>query len=267
MKKIFAPHSGRDVFFGRKRPVAKGPRFYFKSYRAGLPTIELPSSCDYSPQALPSLRNIYLNATLGCCVVAAGYHITGTMTGNTGNLFNASDDQITTDYSGISGYIPGDPSTDTGCDEQTAIDYWTETGFQDGTKLSGAITIDPENQQEIMEAVYLFENLLFGVELPDDWTNPMPSGDGFIWDIAGDPDPEQGHGYMGFGFTPDGIPLDSWALFGLMTYGAIKKYCPQSANGNLYALVSPDQIAKGQVKSPNGFAWADLIADMQEMND
>jgi hypothetical protein len=270
LKTVHSPFHGRTVKFGRKRPIAIGPHFRLRNYlRATIPPP--PATADYSAAALSVLQNIYGNDTLGDCVIAGGYHVTGVETGNAGDLFTATQAQIIADYGKIGGYIPGDASTDNGCDEPTALNYWTQVGFANGTKLLGWLAVDGTNQQELMQALYLFENLYFGIELPDAWVNPFPSGPGYTWDVAGAPDPNNGHCVIGYKYNSSGIGIDSWGLVdqqgngGLLTFAAIAQYCIQSAGGAVYVLLSPDQLAKGQAKCPNGVAWADLITDFDSM--
>ena len=263
LKQIFAPHLNRTVKMGRRRPVARGPRLYFKNYLR-LPAAP-PPAADYSRPASSVLGNIYLNDQLGDCVIAGGYHVVGVETGNAGDLFTASDGQLIADYGAIGGYVPGDTSTDNGCDEATALNYWTETGFADGTKLVGWLAVDPTNRQEIQSALYLFENLFFGMELPDAWINPVPGSSGFTWDMAGPSDPSNGHCVIGVGYGQSGVTIDTWGLLGTLTYGAIAQYCAAAAGGELYAMLTPDQLAKGQSKAPNGVDWTELVSDFKSM--
>jgi hypothetical protein len=115
-----------------------------------------------------------------------------------------------------------------------------------------------------MAAMYLFENLYFGIELPDAWISPFPSASGFVWDV-GTPDPENGHCIMGVGYGPQGVKVDSWGLFGTLTWKAIAALCTQNGGGELYVMITPDQLAKGQTKAPNGIDWASLCADFNAM--
>jgi hypothetical protein len=270
MKTVFAPHLNRTVKFGRKRPVAMGPHFRLRNYlRASLP--EPPASVRYSARAMDALRLVMCNDTLGCCTISGGYHVVATETGNAGALFTATDAQIIADYSAVSGYIPGDTSTDQGADEPTVLNYWTQHGFANGTKLLGWLAVDATNQEELQQALYLFENLYFGIELPDAWVNPFPSGPGYVWDV-GAPDPNNGHCVIGYGYGAKGIDIDSWGLVdpatgdgGTLTYAAIAALCTQQAGGAVYVLCSPDQLAKGAAKAPNGVAWGDLITDFDSM--
>jgi len=262
--------SGRFVHFGRVRPsdekraaLPKLRDYFVASKQKLLPTP--PGGCDYSGAARSILADVMGNDAEGDCVIAAGYHIVGTETANAGDPFHATLAQVNADYGAIGGYVPGDPSTDNGCDEATAIGYWTSNGFADGTKLAGSLLLDASNQQELMLACYLFENLFFGTALPDAWISPFPSKDGFSWDVAGAANPNNGHGYMGCGYSPGGVYIGTWGLIGAQTWRAIAKYNTDEAGGDVYVLVTPDQLAKGQTRAPNGIAWTDLLADLVAM--
>jgi len=262
MKKVHSPFHGRDVKFGRKRPTSR-PRLHLKSYLTALPAP--PASCDYSPKALPVLSDIMQNDQLGDCVIAGGYHIVGVETGNCGPIFHANSAQVTKDYSAIGGYVPGDESTDNGCELPVALDYWTKHGFANGTKLVGHLAVDAADKNEVMLACHLFENLYIGMGLPDHWVNPMPSGSGFKWDVAGAPVPENGHCVMGMGYDTNGVKIDTWGMLGTLTWAALAKYAAAHGGGELHVMLSPDQLAKGQTKAPNGIDWSALLADFNAM--
>lgn len=261
IKSISAPHLGPGgrVKFGRRRPVAPGPRLKLSNYlRASLPPA--PPTADYSPKGQPALANVYLNDQLGDCVIAGAYHVVATETGNADNLFTATKEQLIKDYSAIGGYDPADPKSDQGCDEPTALNYWLQNGFANGTRPLGWISVDATNADELRSALYLFENLYFGVELPDAWVNPMPNGK-FTWDVAGPPVPDNGHCVIGVGYTGAGVTIDTWGLLGTVTWEALSTYFTPSANGAAYVLLTPDQLAKGQARAPNGVDWVSLVAD------
>src|SRR6516162_4409976 len=124
IKSVLAPHlgAGASVKFGRRRPVAPGPRLRLERYlKSTLPPA--PASVDFSAKGQPALSNIYGNDRLGDCVIAGGYHVVATETGNAGQLFTATPEQIIADYEAIGGYNPDDPNSDRGCDEPTALNY------------------------------------------------------------------------------------------------------------------------------------------------
>lgn len=264
LKQVCAPNLGRNVKFGRKRSVAPGPHFRLRNYLLkSLPPA--PAAFDYGAAAQKALTDIYGNDELGDCVIAGGYHVEGVATGNAGDIFVATPDQIVSDYSAIGGYVPGDPSTDQGCDLVTAMNYWTSHGFANGTKLLGWLSVDGSNPKELAQACYLFEHLYFGMELPDAWVNPFPSGDGFTWNVAGAPVPENGHAIMAYGANASGVIIDTWAMRGTLTFAAIAKYAVTKANGEVHVMLTPDLLAKGAIKAPNGVLWNDLVADFNSM--
>ena len=263
MKSVFAKHLGKNVRFGKCRPVAEAPHLRLRKYLRAPPPA--PPVVSYADRALPVLSDIYGNDDVGDCVIAGGYHIEGLATGNAGNLYRATLDQIIADYSAIGGYRPGQPATDNGCDMQTAMNYWTQHGFRNGTKLLGWLAVDATNTSELMTALYLFENLFIGVELPDAAISPFPSADGYVWDVAGSPDPENGHAVCGVGYNQSGVQIDSWGLIGTMTWGFLGKYGRAANHGEVYVFLTPDQLAKGQKIAPNGVDWTDLIRDFDAL--
>ena len=93
----------------------------------------------------------------------------------------------------------------------------------------------------------------------------LPSASGFIWDVAGAPDPNNGHCVVGVGYTAAGITIDTWGMTGLMTNAAVAKYPTQASGGELYTVVSMDAIGKANEKAPSGFDWSQLVADFDSM--
>jgi hypothetical protein len=208
---------------------------------------------------------MYLNDQLGDCVIAGMAHLVGVFTGNAGQVpdqFTA--DQITGMYSAIGGYVPGDPSTDQGCDERTAMAYWQSQGAPAGSnQIAGWVSIDGTNIQRVKTALWLFENLLFGVELPDRWVNPAPEAPGFTWDVAGPTVEDNGHCFVGVGYDDRGVLIDTWGMLGTITYQAIAAYATAGGSGELYSVLTPAIVAKATAKAPNGYDWAALQADFQ----
>lgn len=264
LKKVFAKHLGREVTFGRRRPtgaqVAKVPKL--KKYCIIDQLEAPPTSVDYSLDAMASLSAVMLNNRLGDCTCAGACHCQGIFTGNAGDVVVASDAEVLAMYEACGGYNPADPSTDRGCDEITVLDYLMQTGFPDGTHLAGYLAIDPTDQAQVQQAIYLFETAYFGVGLPDSWINPFPAASGFTWDV-GTPDDENGHCFIATGYTPDGVQIDTWALLGTVTWAAMAEVI--GGDGQLYALLSPDMLAKATQKAPTGLDWTTLQADFSAM--
>jgi hypothetical protein len=265
-KAIIQPGTGKTFMMGRRRPVARGPRFRLRNYLLqALPPP--PASCDYSAKAQSVLSQVYLNDSLGDCVIAAIAHLIGVLTANaTGTPRIFTDAEIIALYGEIGGYDPNIPSTDQGCDEVTALNWLQNYGAPTGSnQCAGWMTVDATNPIEVRQAVWLFENLVYAIDLPDAWINPMPSASGFTWDVAGPPDPDNGHSFLSVKYDNLGCYNDTWAMEGLVTDAANAAYGVQSAGGMLYTVLSPESIISAAQKAPNGFAWASLVADFDAM--
>jgi hypothetical protein len=225
-----------------------------------------PIEIDYSAKAIAALGLIYLNATYGDCLPAGAQHTAGVWTGNaTGTPVIFTDAQTESNYTGMSGgeFNPNDPATDQGCDPETALQYLQSTGLlaSDGRhKIAGWLGIDATNPVEIRAAVWLEFGPGLALELPDEWVNPTPSESGFVWDIAGDPNPDNGHWICAVGCNETGLQVATWGMIGTITYAAIAKYCMPATGGNLYAFVSQDALVKAMAKFPDGFDWAQIVA-------
>jgi hypothetical protein len=268
MKILTQPSTGRTFRMGRTRPIARGPRFNLRNYlKQSLPAP--PPTVNYAiPAAAPSLAEMYLNDQLGDCVIACMGHMQGVFTaGATGTAELFTNTQITSLYSAIGGYVPGNPNTDNGCNEQTALNYWQQTGLISGdNKITAWLAVNGHDATEVRTALWLFENLMFGFELPDAWINPFPSTSGFLWTKAGAPDPENGHCVYGYGYAEAGVQISTWGMTGTITFPAIKQYTSNRDGGELYTVLTEDAINKATDKAPSGFDFSQLLADLDSMS-
>lgn len=264
--RIEQPGTGRNfIVGGRHAPVVRSPHLKLRNYLLkSLPPP--PATADYSVQPDAFLHNILANDECGDCTCAAAYHINGTLLANAGADIPFTQDDCRNLYIQLSGWngTVNDPS-DTGLDEMTVLNYWAVNGLQNGQhKLDGGyVSVDATNQEEVQQAVYLFENLYFAVALPNKWVSPMPSQDGFTWDYAGTPNPNAGHAYCAAGYDAGGVKVDTWGMTGTETYAAVAAYAVPAAGGALYACLSSDIVIKASGKAPVGFDWTQLLADMQ----
>lgn len=257
---------------GRRRPIARGPRLKLSNYlMKSLP--EPPDHVNYVPKAQTALSQMYDNDKLGDCVIACMGHIEGVLIGNAGAAYSPlilTDAEVISLYSAIGGYVPGNPATDQGCDEQTALNYWQQKGLWmlggiPSHKIAAWVAVDGSNWTEVKTALWLFENLMFGIELPDAWINPMPQASNFTWGVAGPADPDNGHCVAGVGYDRTGVRISTWGMLGVITPAAIAQYATTPNQGELYAVLSQDAISKATQKAPNGFDFSQLLADMDSI--
>lgn len=210
----------------------------------------------------------------GNCVLAEEAHFIGVVTGNAGQLYAYTAAQTLAAYSIITGYNPAVPSSDQGTDPITALNYFTQNPYADGTKLAGYAEVDMTNQAEVKFAIEAFGNLKMWLSLPDSYVNPFPSGNGFLWDVAA-PNPNNGHciGSCAYnspnvaivGTNSQGAQVMTWGLLGTMTWKAIAALCIESAGGGAAVRVTPDWMIKASAKTPSGFAYSDLVSDFNSI--
>lgn len=269
MRTITHPETGRSIVVGsRRRPVAWHPRLRMMKYMLAK-LADPPASCDYMQPATAELAQILCNDRLGDCTAAGAFHLQGVFLAGAGMPVSGwTDEQVIAFYSATTGYNPADPSTDQGGDEETVLGYWQSNGLlADGShKLAGRLAIDANDPQEVLSALWLFENLYFGVELPDAWVNPFPAGDGFTWDVAGDADPENGHCFIAAGYpNQQGVTIDTWGMLGTLSMPALQKYCSPNVGGQLFTLITQESLNRATQKAPNGMNWAQLVADFDSI--
>ena len=232
--------SGKVVHVGgRKRPIVTPDTHphLFRSVRrymaAALPMA--PTSFRYGVDA-PGLADILGNDSLGDCTAAGRSHIIDAVSASAEAPVSVSLAQTIAFYSASTGYVPGNPASDQGGDEVTVLTCWRDQGLAlDGHKILGWVSVDPGDAALVKSCMYLFENLYFGIELADAWT--QISGDGFVWGVGAAPDPNDGHCVVGVGADEKGVQIDSWGYVGTITYAAIAQFCAERAGGNLFEKV------------------------------
>ncbi len=267
---VIHPQTRRRLIVGdRIRPKPHSRKLSLANYLGpSLPSP--PPACDYSAKARKALADIYLNDRLGDCVVAGAAHMIGVWTGNAtgGTPDKFEDGQIRAAYHWFSGGHY--PNEDRGCDEEYALNFWAARGFEPQNniykhQIVAWVSVDASNLREVHTALWLFEGLMSGVELPAAWINPPPDGDGFVFDVAGDPDMRNGHCMTHFSYDANGIGCATWGMYGKVTNAALKAYFVPRANGALYAAISRDALERVSGKAANGFNLAQLVADAKAM--
>ena len=252
---------------GCLRPPAGHPKASFARFvTAEFPAI--PDSYDLTAAAADPLAQMWGNDAVGDCMPVAIFRGSAVKLCAAGTYSRpyATDDVIAF-YSGNTGYVKGDPSTDQGSDPVSALRYAAKNGLlPDGShKIEGFFTLDGADPQEVRRAIWLFEGVIATAELPDAFVSPPPSASGFTFDVCGDPDPENGHGFfLPPKYRPGAVAMSTWGMVGEMTDAAVKKYCDGTA-GALYVALTRDMLEKAKTKAPNGLWWGGLEACFRAM--
>ena len=264
VKCVCHPETGKHFYFGRKKPVVASPHLRLSNYldKAAIPTP--PTTCSYNANASQVLAQMYLNDRLGDCVPAEIGKCVGRFTSINGQPTIFTDAQIQAMYSRIGGYVPGNPATDQGCDELTAMNYWQRHGFVTSRhRLLGFAAVNPSDPIEYRIAIWLFANLIYGVGLPDAWISPPPSQSGFLWDIAGQADENNGHCFGSGAYDQNGCEVETWGMTGSITDAAIEAYCGPDSGGALWVGLSQEIINHATGLAPAGFNSQQLLQDLR----
>jgi hypothetical protein len=205
---------------------------------------------------------MYGNDTLGDCVEAAAGHMINLWQSWTANTAaQPTQAQIIASYSGATGYVPGDPSTDQGTDMISFLNYWRHTGVA-GHKIAAYVALSPGNLLELRQAIYLFGAAFIGLALPVTaqsqavgWT--VPAG------LTGNGAPGSWGGHC--------VPVGAYDVEkpasienSVVTWGEVltmSDYFYQCYNDEGYAVLSADWIASNS-QAPNGFDLDALQADL-----
>lgn len=164
---------------------------------------------------------------------------------------------VLADYSAISGYRPGDPSTDVGCNVRDVAKYRHHTGIVDAHghrhKIAAYLRMDQQNVTHLKAAVYLFGTIGLGILVPDSamaqFNVHQP------WDVVPNAQIEGGHYVPLVGWDGAYWYVVTWGTLQRMTPRFLMRYCDEA-----WAYIARDYLASG--RTPEGFNMAQLHADL-----
>ena len=197
-----------------------------------------------------------LNDTIGDCTCAAAGHMIQQWTEFASAEVIVPDDAILTAYSAVSGYVPGDPTTDRGAVMLDVLNYWRKKGIG-GHQIQAYVQVNPQNQMEVEQAIELFGNLYIGLALPvsvqgaDKWT---VADEGFVGNGA--PGSWGGHAAPVMAYSPKTLTCITWGERLKMSWNFFRGYCDEA-----YAVVSADWVEKSGL-SPSTLNLVQLKQDL-----
>lgn len=268
-KTVYMPHLNHEVRVNGCRVAHLNVRhpLTMRHVAPHLDTLVVPNQTSFSQTRSEAfdrmLSQVFLNNKLGDCVIAARARRIGLLTGNAkGTPCVYTDQDIITEYERVGGYKPGDPTSDNGCDPTVSADDGVKLGYIDGSKDLGWVAVNASNWHEVMVANFITNGACdLSMALPDAWIgNQTPRMNGDIWDVAGEPNLENGHNVAVVDHDAQkGLLVDTWGLLVWVTPAAVAKYGAQSSNGMLIAHVNRDAIMTSAQRAPNGFDWTTML--------
>ncbi|HTU24268.1 MAG TPA: hypothetical protein VMF30_02650 [Pirellulales bacterium] len=218
-----------------------------------------PANCDWTAAA-KAPWGMMLNDTLGDCTCAAMGHEVQVVTANHGNEATVSNQNVLVAYEAVSGYVPGQPNTDTGANMLDVLKYWRATGIG-GHKILAFAKVNPLDWLEVRQAIALFGGLYIGLALPTSAENQN------TWSLAGagprpfaadfQPGSWGGHCVFVPAYTAEGfMNCITWGAPKLLTRAWFRVMCDEA-----YVVVSSDW-ASATTAAPNGLNIAQLLSDL-----
>ena len=220
------------------------------------------------PAAQPVLYDILGNDTLGDCTEANSYHLQALRQAAGGiPVFHPTREDVVSTYSRDGGYVPGDASTDQGCDEGTVLSNAQRLGIVNWSgvnRLVGSVCVDPANRDLVRACVSMFVGGAICMGLPDAWVNPFPQKPGWTWDVpAGGwaSDPSNGHCFTLTDQSDASLGIMSWGMPATLTYDALAAGATQSGGGALYFLLDYEIVNRASLAAPDALDWEQLKKD------
>jgi hypothetical protein len=235
-----------------RRRICRLPRL--RSFlTAALPPA--PSACDYS--AGITSWGYMGNDRIGDCVFAMlGHAIMARTAVADGQPTVPTDQQIINAYAVVTGYDPATGANDNGTDLATALDFQQSAGLA-GDRIAGYVAIDPTNQAEVQQAIYLFGSVMLGVQLPQSAERQTAAGE--PWDLEWFSPIVGGHGIPLVCYGPDGPSCVTWGRNQDMTWRFLSHQADEA-----YAVVDADWLGRSG-QSVTGLDLAGLLAALAEV--
>lgn len=223
-----------------------------------------PASADFTSKVPVASWGMLGNDTVGDCTCAGALHMDEAWTANASTIIVPTTAEAISAYSAITGYVPGEPSTDQGANELDVLNYWRATGIG-GRKILAYASVDVSNEVEVKTATYLFGGLYLGLEMPTAWQGQTTwDAPGFLAKLlhfGGDWTPGSwgGHCVPIEAYSGDNYTVVTWGSLVTLTQAGLAEYCDEA-----YALISSDWITRNGT-APSGFDLAQLQADLAEL--
>jgi hypothetical protein len=196
-----------------------------------------------------------LNDRLGDCTIAGVAHAVQVWTANNGGIKTVPDNTVEQYYEKWDGYVPTDPSTDSGGIELDVLNDWQKQGFA-GHKLTAYADPQVSNLDEIRHSIAMFGGVYIGVSLP------ITAQTQDVWDVVPNGGANAAKGSWGGHcvyipkYDQHGFTCITWGQLKTMTVAFWNKYVDEA-----HTLLGKDWLtSKGSVA---GFDEKSLLADLQ----
>lgn len=204
------------------------------------------------------------NDRYGDCVEAGAAHETEVMLAAVGMVARFTDTDVLEDYAAMTGFVPGDDSTDQGTDMQVAAAYRQKIGVRDATgarhRIAAYAALRTGDVAEIALAAYLMGAAGFGMQFPSSAEDQFNAGE--PWSVVAGDRIEGGHYVPIVGRAPGGnLVCVTWGRAHEVTPGFYQRYCDESI-----AYVSQEFLQSISNLSPEGLSLSALETYLTEID-
>lgn len=254
----------RPKFKMGRLPRRRDPRVPQLSRMQTPQTVAMPPRAVHWGAGLPKNLGMMGNDVYGDCTIAAYYHaiqLWSSHCNRDGLTITEPDADVLALYSAACGYVPGDPATDQGGDEQTVLTYLSKVGAPTGPKgathhrLAAFVEVNPANLDDVKRSIAACGLVYIGFNVPAYLMAAAPPP---FWmlDDTGDNSIVGGHAIILTGYDDGGLDLISWGQAFRMTWKFFQRFVDE-----VYALVDYDWVnTKGM--TPAGIPLHALEAAM-----
>lgn len=243
-------HPGRRL--GRLPNDPEKPRLRLVMEKGVLPLP--PSIQDWS--SLPFDWGVAVNDKLGCCTVSSAAHMAMQTQwyGQDARVY-IPDAEIIRAYSAVSGYKPGDDSTDNGAVIQDVLNFWRTTGVG-GYKIEAFAQVDANNIDLVRLCVSIFGAVNIGMNFPSSAMDQFDTG--ATWTPVAHARSEGGHAVPIVGYDQKAFTCVTWGKLQKMDLAFWKKYVVPEKD--VWVAIDTDWLRKVGT-SPAGLDVVTLNAD------
>lgn len=195
----------------------------------------------------------------GNCVIADTGHEVMIRSANTGTIVIPSDADIEALYGIIGGYVPGDESTDNGCDETTMCEWLAKHDWYTKKPAASTAMVDFTNVDHVKWSVELFGSLRLGLNLPQSAMDQFNAKE--PWNVATtDTQIIGGHDVPIVAYDGTYYTVITWGQEQLMTPAFLAAYCEEA-----HIELWPDWMMPSG-NAPSGVDWNQLASDLASLS-
>ena len=210
--------------------------------------------------------DIYMNDTLGDCVVAAKQHKVRLWDaeGTGSDTVTFSDATTINNYGLFGNYNPDNPGSDQGCDPVTAAHLELTTGVLDDAghrhKPGVVLQLQAGNWEQLLYAAYLFDGVELGILVTADMQTAFANDE--PWDLPQfNPNNVEGGHCVPVVARVGGLPQSiTWGAPQALTQAL---YTAPQFNPITLCYASQEKLRNG--KDVNGLSWSDMRVDIKRV--